>query len=161
MSSLLGHQRGAQGGGAQVAVAVDPRYTITAWQRRAVEVARMLLPTQRAVLVRALTPELLGLGSPYVPASTEEDHVAASLTQPSLGLLWPQDVSHAGRTNIYRPTPFGRLVLQAFLLERVAGERIGAWPPEPADRGDWDRVDGRDGQVCQGRGMLGRRGHGR
>jgi hypothetical protein len=104
---------------------------MSAWRQRAVEVARVLQPTQRAVLVRALAPDLLGLSSSYMPTSAEEDHFAVTIAHPSLGLLWPEEVN---RTHIYRPTPFGRLVLQAYLLERVAGEPLGAWPAVADER---------------------------
>jgi len=115
-------------------------------QERALELARALLPTQRAVLVRAITPDVLALGSPYAPASAEEAHVAATLAHPMVGLLWPET---AGYVRAYRPTPLGRLVLYAYLLERVAGESLGAWPAEP--NGRTDRKDRRARRWGRGR----------
>jgi hypothetical protein len=97
-------------------------------QQRALELARALLPTQRAVLVRALGPDVLALHVPYAPASAEEEQVAATLAHPTVGLLWPETM-RPGR--IYSPTPLGRLVLHAYLLERVAGEPLGAWAERP------------------------------
>jgi len=107
---------------------------------RALTLTRALLPTQRAVLVRALAPDVLALGSPYTPASPEEEQVAATLAHPSFSLLWPEAL---GYLRAYRPTPLGRLVLYAYLLERVAGEPLGAWPAEPTDRRDRTDRNGR------------------
>jgi hypothetical protein len=80
---------------------------------------QVLLPTQRAVLVKACTPTVLELTSPYVPASPEEAHVAATLATPAFGLLQPE---LAGYMCAYQPTSLGRMVLQWLLLDRVAGE---------------------------------------
>ncbi len=118
-------------------------------QGRALTLTRALLPTQRAVLVRALAPDVLALGSPYTPTSPEEEQVAATLAHPSFGLLWPEAL---GYLRVYRPTPLGRLVLYAYLLERVAGEPLSAWPAEPTDRTDrTDRNDRRARRWGRGR----------
>ncbi len=133
MSSVRDRPRGRQGSPGGASATVDARLVMPILQDHALAAARVLLPIQRAVLVRALTPDVLAFGSPYAPTSAEEEHVAATLAHPSFGLLWPET---AGYVRAYRPTPLGRLVLYAYLLERVAGEPLGAWPAEPNDRTD-------------------------
>jgi hypothetical protein len=116
---------------------------------RALTLTRALLPTQRAVLVRALALDVLALGSPYAPTSAEEEQVAATLAHPSFSLLWPEAL---GYLRIYRPTLLGRLVLYAYLLERVAGETLSAWPAEPIERtGRTGRTDRRARRWGRGR----------
>jgi len=140
MSSLRDRPRGRQGPRGAMPPPVNARRAIPTLQHHALELARALLPTQRATLVRALAPDVLALGSPYTPASPEEEHVAATLAHPAFGLLLPGAAGHA---RAYRPTPLGRLVLQAYLLDRVAGEPLGAWPAQERDPAGGRRARGR------------------
>jgi hypothetical protein len=128
MSSVHDRPRAGQRPASVVRIGSGAQMAMPMVQLQALELARALLPTQRAVLVRAIGPDVLALHTPYTPASAEEDQVAATLAHPTVGLLWPETM-RPGR--IYSPTPLGRLVLHAYLLERVAGEPLGAWADRP------------------------------
>jgi hypothetical protein len=121
MSSVHDRPRAGQGPASAGPIASGAQAALPLVQQRALELARALLPTQRAVLVRALTPYVLALHVAYAPAFAEEEQVAATLAHPMIGLSWPETM-RPGR--VYTPTPLGRLVLHAYLLERVAGEPL-------------------------------------